>query len=72
MVGALAFYSDYVWTDQGSNPHHATFFLYFKPSSNSSNIEININYSRQLSTIYLFEIISLRLTREQIENRLYM
>ena len=41
-------------------------------SSNSSNIEINITNSRQLSTVYFFGMISLRLTRERIENRLYI
>ena len=34
--------------------------------------EVNINYSCQFSTVYLFEIVSLRLTREQIENSLYI
>ena len=39
---------------------------------NAGEAEINVTYSRQLSTIYLFGIISLRLTQEQMENRLYM
>ena len=34
------------------------------------NSEIDINYSCQFSTDYLFGIISLRLTWEQIENHL--
>ena len=41
-------------------------------SSNSPNIQISIIYSRQLSTVYLFGITSLGLTRERIENRLHM
>ena len=44
---------------------HITYFKF-------TNIKINITYSRQLSTNYLFGIISLRLTWERIENRLYM
>ena len=40
------------------------------PLSTSFNIQINITYSRQLSTAYLFGITSPRLTRECIENRL--
>ena len=36
-----------------------------------TTIEIHITYSHQLSTVYLFAIISLRLTWELIKNRLY-
>ena len=39
-----------------------------KHSSNSSNMGITTTYSRQFSTVYLFGITSLRLTRERIEN----
>ena len=38
--------------------------------SGDVNTQINVTYSRQLSTAYLFGKTSLRLTREQIENHL--
>ena len=46
------------------------FKVFFSP--NSSNIKINVTYSHQLSTVFLFGIISLRLTQERIENHLSM
>ena len=46
--------------------------VYVLSSSNSSNIKINVTYSSQLSTAYLFGMISLRLTLQRIENHLYM
>ena len=35
-------------------------------------MKIDVTYSRQMSTLYLFGRISLRLTRERIEKHLYI
>ena len=75
-----------VWPANGCCAHHflAKVFLQFFPLFLLWHLfckflihfvlssKINVTYSQQLSTVYLFGKIRLRITRKWIENHLYM